>query len=181
MRVVVIATGPSLTLQQIAAVRRWHRGRGLAEWLHPTRQVYAVNDSWLCYPDADVVYSCDTTWWARHKAENLKPARQAWWSINSIVGVHHMPPRTKDFGSGLQAVRVAEFVGASDVALLGFDWGAPPEAEPHWFGEYPQALGNCVDFGLAEPSIFSCRVVNCTPGSRLEWYPKMSLQEWLDE
>ena len=56
--VVCIATGPSVTVSQLATIYR--------AYLHDKCRVIAVANSYIIAPWADMVYACDVEWWKIH-------------------------------------------------------------------------------------------------------------------
>jgi hypothetical protein len=90
--------------------------------------------------------------------------------------------------SGYQAVELAVKLGAKRIVLLGYDMRVEPGGRSHWHDE-PRAS----DFAdvaarsmlphfatLVEPlAKLGVEVVNATPGSALECWPKMSLEDAL--
>ena len=90
--------------------------------------------------------------------------------------------------SGYQAINLAAHLGVARILLLGFDM-RPVAGRTHWHMAHKRAT-TPEDFGntmlpwfrtLVEP----CRargieVINCTPGSAIECFPKMTLDEALE-
>lgn len=87
--------------------------------------------------------------------------------------------------SGFQAINLAILAGAKQILLLGFDGKRGPNGETHFFGDHPRITP--VDpfyeamrkaFSAAERPIKEAGVsiVNCSPGSALDSFPKMSLE-----
>jgi hypothetical protein len=161
---VVIGGGPSLTLEQVAAVK--------------AARVYciAVNDAFLWADFADVCYFADASWWSAMTAGTPKPmlrmsaeyvrARFAVFagercSMQSQVGnitddkVHilrnaHVDPNgmgihayglSRDPGAlvtgkhgGFQALNIAVLAGATTIILLGIDGQPAKDGRTHWSG-----------------------------------------------
>lgn len=91
--------------------------------------------------------------------------------------------------SGFQALNLAIQFRATRVVLVGFDMNL--DRGVHWFGRHPQGLNNptaenCLQWrlrldGVAESiKALGVKVLNCSPVSALENYPKMSLAEALE-
>lgn len=191
MRAVVIGSGASLTPEDCWAVQEWatcQNGWQPASMM-PHRVVIAVNASFRAARYAHHVYACDNRFWEAYFDEVVHacPLAQRW-------TVNHGPAkrfglqvfyddgetaRGRDFGSGLQAVRLAEKLGAEDVALLGFDWGADADGRRHWHQDHPEPCSNSVDFSGAPASIYRMPVTNCSRRTALPWYPTMDLNQWL--
>lgn len=56
--VVLVASGPSLTNAQIEIARAAHAAQRVRS--------IVINDNYLKWPDADVLYACDERWWREH-------------------------------------------------------------------------------------------------------------------
>ena len=187
--------GPSLTAAQCEALR----GRA---------RVIAINDAWRLAPWAEVLYACDGRWWRKHEGvpgfAGLKitlsnsAAQVAAWPEIAVLentgteGLERAPHglRTGRNG-GYQAINLAVHFGARRVLLLGYDMRVAADGRSHWFGEHadwptrPNIFRNVFlpHFeGLAhELDAIGLRVVNCTPGSALEVFPKARLDRALAE
>ena len=90
--------------------------------------------------------------------------------------------------SGYQALNLAILAGARTVILLGFDAREPTaDRKSHWFGDHPRVEPVAVfaeyrkAFSAAEGAIRAAgvRVVNCSPGSAIDSFPKMDLVDAL--
>ena len=183
---VVAATGPSLTAQQLELCRRL--------------PLVVVNDAYRLAPWAPVLYACDAAWWDHHQGApgfegerwsshhdggNDKRECALRWGLQLVAGSDRegfsRDPARIHYGgnSGFQAINLATLWGAARVLLLGFDGGAG-----HFFGNHPASLRNAnadrfrTHFHLAARDL-PCPVINCTPGSRLDCFPKVGLNEAL--
>lgn len=179
--VVCIGGGPSLTRAQVEACA------GLVK--------IGINDAYRV-AELDVLYACDPEWWDVHQGVSSfsgpkvtlseKAARKhgLLWMRNT--GQHGYDPdptalRTGQNG-GYQALHLAVHMGARRVLLLGYDMKR--SSPTHWFGDHPEGLNNHSpyrDFLRAFPTIveplreLGVEVINCTPGSALEAFPRMDL------
>jgi hypothetical protein len=89
--------------------------------------------------------------------------------------------------SGFQALNLAVLAGALKVLLIGYDGKSGADGKTHWFGSHPRPTpeANFVDqrrsFSRANIAIKACgvTVLNCTPGSAIDTFPKISLAEAL--
>jgi hypothetical protein len=89
--------------------------------------------------------------------------------------------------SGFQALNLAVLAGALMVLLIGYDGKSGADGMTHWFGSHPRPTpeANFVDqrrsFSRANIAIKACgvTVLNCTPGSAIETFPRASLSEAL--
>ena len=90
--------------------------------------------------------------------------------------------------SGFQALNLAVLAGAKDVILLGYDAREPGvDGRTHWFGEHPTAEPVAVyaeyrmAFSKAEHLLLAAgvKVLNCSPGSAINSFPKVDLEQVL--
>lgn len=180
--VAVLASGPSMSQEVADAVR------GIP--------CIAVNDTFRLAPWAAILYAADRRWWLANPdamefpgvkiaspvgpGGDVKVLRQS-----GSVGFDPNPSMVRSGGnSGYQAVHVAIQAGAKRILLLGFDMHGT-----HFFGLHTKkaegrALGNpneqkfrvWIDrFGALRNR--GAEIINCTPGSALDAFPKMSLDE----
>lgn len=187
--VVCLATGPSLTLADVD----FCRGKA---------GVIAVKNAYDLAPWADVVYGAgvdSTNWWGKNGARvaaahqglrfTLDRKATAWASLLKIgqpLGLSTAPD-TLNTGqnSGYQAINLAALLGAATIVLLGYDM-KPDGDRHHFFGAHP--TGNKPVYRdflphfrtlVAPLTALGIRVINCTPGSAIECFPKMPLAEAL--
>lgn len=195
----VVATGPSLTSAVAQKVRfaRWFDG-----W-----RVLCVNDAYRLLPHADILYACDWGWWKHHEGAPKFTGER--WTCHSqstdfvddksaVTGrydvrlvravngrgfsgdpqyIHYGHPQPS---SGFQAVNIALLLGASPVVLVGFDGHATNGK--HFFGDHPAHLNRGTDEGyreFAKAYPADERIVNATPGSTIEVYRRVDLEEVL--
>lgn len=180
--VAILATGASLTQDQVDAVR------GLP--------VIAINDAFRLAPWAAMLYAADTQWWRVNaqdalQFQGLKVTAHESCEFKAVQllrrtgteGFDEDPRCLRTGGnSGYQALHVALHAGAARILLLGYDMGGP-----HFFGRHRAPLRN------TDPATFvtwmarfralagrGAEVVNCTPGSALSCFPRMDLAEALE-
>lgn len=195
--VVVIATGPSLTAQQVVEVE------------DSDAAVIVVNDSWQLAPWADILYACDLKWWKWHhdKSEeqfeglrvtndNSKQVFQTYPTLSVLHG-EHKPGFSHDnkvihYGrnSGYQAVNLALLTGSKKIILLGFDHNYNHKnGAAHWFGDHPDKVRTGEDgfkrwlkewrTTVDDVKQFGARIINCSPGTSLTVYETMRLEDAL--
>lgn len=118
----VLATGPSLSVDQVDRVR------GLC-------RVVAVSDAYKLAPWADCLVSADAAWWKAHPDARHFSAEK-WGEVCDFQNVPYVSPMHVGSGrnSGLLGVMLAVRKGADRVILLGFDLHSPGK---HFFGEHP--------------------------------------------
>lgn len=189
MTVAVLASGPSMCSAAADAVRHLPR--------------VAVNTTWRLAPDAEVIYAADSLWWACNhdalKAAGLKvsieelprvrpnvPAGVAVLGNSGVVGFDEDPTCMRTGGnSGYQAIHLAAHAGATRILLLGFDLQGG-----HWHGDHPSPLSNNGHRQYAKwmarfadlAAVLDQRgvdVLNCTPGSKLDAFRRVELNEAL--
>ncbi len=185
--------GPSLTQVQV-------------DTLHGRARVIAVNDAWRLAPWVEVLYACDWRWWLKYVGvpdysglkvtlSNSRGHLDAHPDIQVLEntgteGLEHDPGglRTGRNG-GYQAINLAVHLGAARILLLGYDMKPDASGRTHWFGDHDDWPTRASVFenvmlphyaGLArELKALGVAVVNCTPGSALETFPRMPLEQAL--
>lgn len=159
-----------------------------------------INDTHRLAPWADALYACDARWWLHHaqaalKFQGLKITHDdglPWADVLQIQssGKEGFDPdpafiRTGN-NSGYQALHIAIHAGAKRILLCGYDMKGG-----HWFGSHPSHMTD------ADPNVhrnmfiphfeilakllppLGVEVINCSPDSALECFPKMRLEDAL--
>ena len=170
MRFCVIASGPSLTHDDVELIRQ------------SDCRVIAVNSSHKIAPWADHVFAADCEWWTHNHGEISKgPA--LWTSSKSA---YQRFPGVKLFdyrgggNSGLQAIRLAMTLGASEIILLGFDCSVKNGA--HWHGDHT-ATKNPDDVRCAtwrrqfEQLPKTVRIINCSRETEITAFARARLED----
>ncbi len=193
--VVILAGGPSLDLEQVRLV-------GLAR-LRGRIRVIAVDDAYIPAFWADLLYGCDWRWWKKHCGAIGFPGIKATLS-NSLKHLDDYPDiqllentGTEGFepqptglrtgrNGGYQAINLTAHTAPKRIVLLGFDMKADADGRTHWFGKHedwelkPTILTNVMRpafDGLVAPlKELGIEVVNATPGSALEAFPRVKLE-----
>lgn len=92
--------------------------------------------------------------------------------------------------AGLQVIQMAALAGGDPIILLGFDARDPKRGEmTHFFGDHPKPSPANIfgkyrrSYVIAEPEIKKrgIRIINCSPGTAIESFEKMPLEEALAE
>ena len=180
LEVVCIASGPSLTLEQVELVRQWREaGEG--------RGVIVCNTSYRAALWADVLFFIDEPWWTRfHKDEVRATFKGEVISPAAVKGVTHLPSNVMNprGNTGAGAICLAEFYVARRIILIGYD--CHTRGGTHWHGNHPKGLGNCGSI-RHWPAIFAgvardvrAEIINCTPGTALTCFRKGDLREALE-
>lgn len=184
---ICIATGPSLTQQQVDLVK-------------DAGKVYVVNDAYKIAPWANVLYAADYEWWEYHQGCPEFAGRK----VSCSAGASGIFPKIEYIfrskrafsfepgmialggNSGYQALNLAITEGARTVILLGYDMQLSSAGLRHFFGEHPAGIAResnyakwIENFNLIAPEIAAAgiRVINCSPGSALNCFEKANLQD----
>jgi len=188
--VAIVASGPSLQNANLAALE--------------AVPVIAVNDNWRKVPFAQILYAADGPWWQHHKGVpdfagerwTQNRGRPRDWATQAVrmgltvirsvnrPGVSTAQNLIHTGGnSAFQAMNLAALAGANRILLLGCDMTGK-----HWFGDHPKQLRKPSPYGRfrrafedAAPQLqqLGVQVINCSPISRIQAYPKMTLEEAL--
>lgn len=200
---VIVAGGPSVDLRQIRLIARAHLAGGCrviavndsvypcwwADWLHACDQKW-----WLWHRETAVKFPGTRTTtdeavpeeWA-HLLRRIAPDKRT----GFCGGFAEEPDAVCTGGnSGYQAIQIAVKAGAMKVVLVGFDMKPRRENGDfavHWFGDHPDGVRS--DFNatmlphfpsLVEPlAERGVEVINATPGSALDCFPRADLAEIL--
>jgi hypothetical protein len=195
-RVVILASGESLSVDQCEKVRAWRMAEA-AEM----RRVIAINTTFRRAPWADVLWGCDCTWWSEYHAEVVDVfAGQLWTQDQRAVddyGLHFIESQAapglcrrpglinQGGNSAYMSLNLGVQAGARRFVLLGVDMHGS-----HWHGDHPQGLSNPAPYLFAtwikqfgvlakDLAVDGIEVINCTPGTALHCFPEKSLQETL--
>ena len=175
--VAVVASGPSLTLEDCEALRV----AGI-----PT---VAVNTSWRAARHACVIYAGDEGWWKAHideidiDAERWTSAKQAARRMRL-----HWHVRTGPYNSGMRAVQLAMDKGAKRIILLGFDCSLANGI--HWHGPHTKTGNPRPDSAAAWQRHFAgvaaeakkrrVTIVNCSRYTALKCFARATLESELE-
>lgn len=193
---VIIATGPSVTQDDVDRVRRAQASDAC--------RVMAIKESWQRAPWADVLYGCQRQCWDRIDGAKgfaglkvccMPDAAQQYpdvhWVEAEIVdnGLSLDPARIRTGqNSGFQCINLAVLFGASRILLLGFDFKSGQGGQQHWFPNsarkaithhnYPAWLqaAQTLPPALARAGV---TVLNCSPGSALSCFPRSTIAQTL--
>jgi hypothetical protein len=180
--VVCIATGSSLTAEDVAYVR-------------DKAVVVAINDAWKMAPWAPVLYSSDTRWYPHYQwvpeftgqkiAMDIKHASAITLTRTGSEGVEWEPTGLRCARhSGGAAINLAVHLGAKRVVLLGYDYGYP-NGKKHFFGDHPRHLDRRQDFHIWKDAVATMaaplkergiEVWNCSRHTTLTAFPTAALE-----
>ncbi len=190
---VILASGPSLTQEQIDAA--------LASGFY----TIAVNNTWEKAQAAHVLYAGDFLWFkfniAKVKAAKFKgaiwtqdsSAAARWPGIKRLRGTNRPGLGKKDVlhingNSGVQALNLAYLWGYQRIILLGFDMKLGPKGEKHHHADHPHPMVQAQTFEqwlhqLEEVSrdfdMTDCEVLDATVGGAMKCFPKVDWREVL--
>lgn len=159
------------------------------------RRVIAINSAWKAYPDADALFFADWRWWTQFKPQFEGLCVSTGGSDNRVKKLVKVAPdamATDPRNLALKstsvtgAINLALHFGAAKIVLLGVDGKLSTAGRRHCHDEkYPWAMkAGCFDEHAAEfrkiaPSI-PVPVLNCSPASTLDAWPKMTLEQALE-
>lgn len=191
---ILVASGPSA--KDVSLVL----AKGKARFL-------AINSSWKLCPWADALYACDWAWWNNNTGcpefEGLKLSIDRrtcqdypQWGVHKVTcdkGTDMLVLNkfnTIGWGgnSGFGALNLAVQFGATKIILVGYDMRV--DFGSHWHGDHPAGMHNpksgnvvrwcrAVDGAAKQLKPVGVEVINCSPISALQNYPKMTLAEAL--
>lgn len=168
--------------------------------------VLACQDAYRLMPWADVLYGCDARWWNAHNGTDFKgekwsghnnrdhaddkTAEAKKYGLNLVKG-KDAPGFSTDPGvihyggnSGFQALNLAILFGSTYIVMVGYDMRVIG-GKSHFFGDHPQGLLNRSEYEsfverFKEPPV-GVTIVNATPGSAIDIYPKRTLRRAIDD
>jgi len=192
--VVLIASGPSLTEDQIEVIRPYHTANKI--------KVAGCNDAYRIYPDLDLLYAADQNWWQHHisKIKELNIPKlcipnEKFATANEITFIKGAGGKKLSTNSncisyggnsGFQLFNIAFLKGVKKIILLGYDYTYNKKA--HWFGDHksgmrnpPKNMGNWVSsYSNSQELLKEIEVINCSEISIIECFPKMTIEEALN-
>lgn len=191
--VALIASGPTAKKSNVAALR-------------DRVKVIAINESYQLAPWADVLYGCDGTWWKLklgvpefhgRKISQDEEACKLYPDIKKVevdrysneLKLHARGRIGAGGNGGFQALNLAVQFGCTKIMLVGYDmrvdlgehWHArhyPPLSNPHPNDNLPRWRA-AIDGAAKVLQALGIEVINCSPVSLLQAYPKMTIEEAL--
>lgn len=184
--VVLIASGPSLTQEDVDYVR------GKAK-------VIVINNNYQLAPWADALFAADYKWWNWHGDDvNEKFQGQTWccdpkvkeiWKacyIRKKAGrgfCHEKQYLHTGGNSGYMAMNLGYLFGAKRLILLGYDMKFGADDKSHWFGDHPDKIRSnykgwmryFADLASQDP----LPIINCTRDTALDVFEQQPLEEVL--
>ena len=180
--VVCLASGPSLTPEDVADVRAWRDA-------DPSdRAVIVTNTSFRMALWADVLCAMDYKWWREYGREAAQDFRGRRVSVmDSVIARQHaeIVEVKHPKNSGLAALMLAHGMGARRIGMLGYD-AQYTGGKRHHFGNHPVWLGNAGfapkwpgQFRDALPRLSGVQVVNCSRVTAIDAFPRQPLADFL--
>ena len=191
---VCIASGPSLTAEQLTMVHSYRKYGAM------TLRAIAINDCGLrrnlplAAPWADILYAADQRWWRFYKPAftGLRISGEPVKDVETIplTMLARQEPMPREPGSvvsgdhsGFQALGLALTLGATRIILLGYDCGGNKRnchenREPQFKSEPPfdQWTAKYNQVPARWPHV---EIINCSPQSRISAFPKTEIREVL--
>jgi len=176
LQAVCLASGPSLTPEDVETVRVWRQSGGL---------VIVSNTTFRMAPWADAVFAMDRKWWEFHYEEvreKFAGRRLTTADLGGKCEVEKLKIQSyRNSGAGCVSVAVAE--GAKSVVLVGYDC-AKDDGKTHWHGSHPVGLSDARTINVW-PLIFDrmakemkrkgVRVVNASRRTALTCFERVEL------
>lgn len=159
------------------------------------RRVIALNNRWKLKPDADVLLAPDRRWWRWNKGkiafrgplkittQPAAPPGVLLMEYGGRGGLSASPSCLNGRNAGHQGINLAVHLGAARIVLLGFDQKADERGrthdDPHRIptdpADYAQTMMPEFETLIAPLARLGVEVLNATPGSALECFPKIKL------
>lgn len=169
-----LASGPSLTAGDIAAVRP------------RVDLTVCVSDTWEKAKDAEYLFAADLRWWRYHhsRASRGFAGRLV---TSKRKAADELGIEWSDCGggnSGEGGLLLAMKLGARKVYLLGYDMKRGPNNERHYFGDHPSPLPNTSPatypiwrqrmwaLALTVKALGGPEIINLTRDTALDCFPR---------
>ena len=193
MRVGIIASGPSATIQDAAKLK------ACCDF------VIAINDSWRLCPNADVIYGTDMKWWKyaigdimRDFEGDLWTQRKQWTEEPEKLGINCMESECKPdictkegkihtgSNSGFAAINLAYHLAEKPVSivLLGYDMQMQGSKRHHDQVKRPQELNVASDysnfishFSTINTEKHGIEILNASRRTLLNCFPLVELED----
>jgi hypothetical protein len=191
-RIVCVASGPSLTVEDCAAV--------LDAQIAGRCRVLVVNRTWERLPSADAMYAADGSFWRKYYPAIQRSFRGELWTCDKMApkdySINYVEINRTSRGlclaercinsgrnGGYQAINLAFHFGARQIILLGYDMQRTG-GQKHWHEDYddiqltngePSRWVNYFPQLAADLERAGVEVVNCTRQTALDCFPKSTL------
>lgn len=173
------------------------------------RRVIVVKSSWVHWPKADMLFFADGRWWRERNLRPSIPEEFAGTVVTTamevgdprIMKVRKVKPKQMSSDrtcvalartSTTGAINLAIHLGAARIVLLGVDARLGPGGARHSHGlKWPWPKGGeakslaeqAAEYRAVAPSAakMGVRIVNASPGSAVDAWPRMSFEEAVRE
>jgi len=187
--VVIVASGPSLTPEQV-------------DYCKGKARMIVVNNNYRLAPWADALYACDGEWWDEYHDETHDFQGEKWtqdhgasqkYGLKWVQGRNESGLSTDPSvihtgsNSGYQAINLAFHFGVKRIILIGYDMQRTKNKK-HWFGNHPGKLNkpgnykqwarNFIDLAN-DISRQGVEVINCTRVTALGAFKQDKLENVL--
>lgn len=190
---VLMASGPSLSKEQIEYIRPLHAAGKI--------RVFGLNDTYKICDFMDVFYACDPKWWELNPKAVENPCKEKWTQsrpkaeelgINWVYGSSGqgicLIKNKIHFGSnsGFQLINLAWHYGIRQFFLIGYNMDVPRGTQQHFFGVHPKGLnqgnnyrGFAAQYDKIQGDIKNL-IINCTEPTMLKCFRQMPLEKALE-
>lgn len=180
--VVCLASGPSLTPDDLERVRAWRAEA-------PRRAVVVTNTTAFSAPWADAVVAWDSKWWRKYAGriwEEFHGERFTTSTLAPTFKAHRLAAPFHGYGnSGAGAISLALWRGAARVLMLGYDCQRT-DGQTHHHGDHPEGMSNAATidrwpdrFAALAQRAAKGRVINCSRTTALTCFPRANLEDVL--
>ncbi len=179
--VVCIASGPSLTADDVERVRQWRH----AEGQDYGRAVIVTNTTFRIAPWADLLYARDRQWWLTYVDEvatTFAGERASLGELRPQFGLIPAGAFEHYNNSGAAAISLAAHRGAVKIVMLGYDC-QHTNGRTHWHGDHPPTLGNAGSvhvwmdgFRALAAALADVTVINASRATAIDLWPRMALE-----
>jgi hypothetical protein len=178
--VVVLASGPSLTVEDVQVVKVWRNAK-------PDHRVIVTNTTFTLAPWADALFFHDAKWWKRYcdDVRNKFVGEKATVAPINVEDVTWLRGWDAYGNSGAGAMALAILAGAVRVIGLGIDCKYI-NGRRHWHGNHPAGLGNARSVGKWEAGFARLKrnhanveILNASRDTDLKALPRITLEEAL--
>jgi len=207
VRGIVLGTGPSVTpevIEQLSKTRLPIFGCNNAYQVAPLKALLSCNPEWWDYywKDSSLRSGDFEKWtWDLPTSEKYGIAYiEGQWGdgLSTDPAVIHY-----GHSSGYQLVNLVYHYGIREMVLIGYDLRYPKDyngmkqqagGDRHYFGEYPSELQHWTKFNMGQngeingllecyrtikPEDYGLRIINCSPGTALDFFETGELAEWI--
>jgi hypothetical protein len=180
--VVVMASGPSLTREDVETVRQWREAE-------PNRYVIVTNTTYQLATWADALFFHDYKWWKKYCDDVHAKFKGRLVTVAPVntASVDWLRDWNSYGNSGAAAIALAVLAGARRVITLGLDCQYAGNKK-HWHGDHPHGLGNARSLkkwpaGFARLATHAkssgVEVINASRATALDCFERRPLEEVL--